>query len=183
MPVLLGLLAAAAGVIFWIYRARDVAHAAKDLGDMAGDVMSAARRFGFRRRYNEHPVDSLQDQDVAVAGAGVAFLEMAGLPSSQQQAALLVSLQHHLNVSHDRGQEAMILGRWLMSECGGAQPRFARLTRRLAKLSELERFEQLMAVLRDVSAAGGGSLVPLQKDALAEVARAFKLRYTNGLLG
>jgi len=30
--------------------------------------------------------------------------------------------------------------------------------------------------LRDVSAAGGGSLVPLQKDALAEVARAFKLR-------
>ena len=39
-----------------------------------------------------------------------------------------------------------------------------------------KRFEQLMAVLRDVSAAGGGSLVPLQKDALAEVPRAFKLR-------
>ena len=176
MPVLLGLLAAAAAVIFWMYRARNVVHAAKDLGDMAGDVVSAARRFGFRRRYNEHPVDSLQDADVAVAGAGIAFLEMAGLPSSQQQAALLVSLQHHLNLSHDKGQEAMILGRWLMSECGGAQPGFSRLTRRLVKLSGLERFEPLMAVLRDVSAADGGSLVPLQKDALAEVAQAFKLR-------
>jgi hypothetical protein len=176
MPVLLGLLAAAAGVIFWMYRARNVAHAAKDLGDMAGDVMSAARRFGFRRRYNEHPVDSLQDPDVAVAGAGVAFLELAGLPSSQQQAALLVSLQHHLNLSHERGQEAMILGRWLMSECGGAQSGFSRMTRRLAKLSGLGRLEQLMAVLQDVSVAGGGGLAPLQKDALAEVAQAYKLR-------
>jgi len=32
MPVLLGLLAAAAGVIFWIYRARDVAHVQLDSG-------------------------------------------------------------------------------------------------------------------------------------------------------
>lgn len=176
MPVILGLLAVAAGVIFWMYRARNVAHAARAFGDMTGDVMSAARRFGFSRRYNEHPVDSLQDPDVAVAGAGVAFLEMAGLPSSQQQAALLVSLQHHLTISHDRGQEAMILGRWLMSECGGPQPGFSRLTRRLVKMSGFDRFEQLMAVLQDVSGAGSGSLVPLQKDALADVAQAFKLR-------
>jgi len=176
MPVFLGLLAAVAGVIFWIYRTRSVVHAAKDLGDMAGDVVSAARRFGFRRRYNEHPVDSLQDPNVALAGAGIAFLEMAGLPSSHQQDALLVSLQKYAGLSHESAQEATILGRWLVVECGGAQPGFSRLTRRLAKLSGMDRFEQLMGLLNDVARSGSSNLVPLQKDALAEVAQAFKLR-------
>jgi hypothetical protein len=176
MPVLLGLLAAAAGVLFWIYRTRNAVQAAKELGDMAGDVVSAARRFGFRRRYNEHPVDSLQDPNVAMAGAGIAFLEMAGLPSLQQQDALLVSLQKQSGISHNNAQEAMILGRWLMAECGGAQPGFSRLTRRLVKLSGTDRFEQLMSVLNDVARVGNSGLVPQQKDALAEVAQAYKLR-------
>ncbi len=96
MPVILAVLVGAAGAIFWKMRARNAVGAARELADVAGDVMSAARRFGFRRRYNEHPVDSLKDPDVAIAGLGIAFMEMGGLPTVEQQDALMRSAQHWL---------------------------------------------------------------------------------------
>lgn len=177
MPFFLALLAIAGGVVFWMLRARNAAHAARDLADMAGDVLSAARRFGFRRRYDEHPVDSLQEPDVAIAGLGMAFMELGGLPSREQQEALLISLQHHLNHDIGKAQEAQLLGRWLVTECGGAQPGFTRLAKRLAKLGGAQVFDPCMAVLRDVAANGpGGTVSPQQKDALEELARAFRLR-------
>lgn len=177
MPVFLALLAAAGAVVFWILRARNAAQAAGELADMAGDVLSAARRFGFRRRHDEHPVDSLQEPDVAIAGLGMAFMELGGLPSREQQAAMLVSLQHHLGHDFDRAQEAQLLGRWLVTECGGPQPGFTRLAKRLVKLGGgAASFDPCMAVLRDVAAESTtGQITPQQKDALEELARAFRL--------
>lgn len=78
MPYIVAILGLIAGGYFWMNRVRNVSNAAQDLVGVAQDVMSAARRFGFRRRYNEHPVDSLQDPDVAIAGAGLAFLIWPG---------------------------------------------------------------------------------------------------------
>ena len=76
MPFLLALVAIAAGLYFWTLRARNAAEAARELGDMAADVMSAARRFGFRRRANIHPVDSIDDASVAMGALTVALAEL-----------------------------------------------------------------------------------------------------------
>lgn len=176
MPILLALLAAAGGIVFWMMRARNAAHAAQDLADMAGDVMSAARRFGFRRRHDEHPVDSLQDRNVAVAGIGLSFLELGALPTAEQHEALLISLQHRLGMTEPAAREAAILGRWLMQECSGAQQGLTRLARRLYKLGGADGFSALMDVLRDVAAKAEGTLAPRQKDALEEIGRIWKLR-------
>ena len=176
MPVFLAILAAAGGLIFWMMRARNAAHAAQELVDMAGDLASAARRFGFRRQSNRHPVDVLEEPDVAVAGLGMAMTELGGLPSQEQQNALLISLQHHLRHDLQKAQEAQVLGRWLMMQCGGPMPGFSRLARRLAKLGGAEVFDPCMAVLRDVITAQTTETSPQQKDALEELARAFKLR-------
>ena len=177
MPVFLAILAAAGGVICWMLRARNAAHAVRDLADMAGDLTAAARRFGFRRRAGVHPVDALDDPQVAIAGLGMAMMELGGLPSQEQQQALLVSLQRHLDHDHEKAQEAQLLGRWLMMQCGGAQPGFSRLARRLAKLGGAEVFDPCMAVLRDViAAAQNPEMTPQQKDALHDLSAAFKLR-------
>ncbi|WP_291240728.1 hypothetical protein [Gemmobacter sp.] len=176
MPVILAILAAAAGLIYWMMRARAAGHAAQDLVDMAGDLAAAARRFGFRRQAGRHPVEALEEPDVAVAGLGMAMMELGGLPTQEQQNALLVSLQHHLGYDLQKAQEAQILGRWLMMQCGGPMPGFSRLARRLAKLGGPEVFDPCMAVLRDVIAAQPAGISPQQKEALAELALAFKLR-------
>ena len=176
MPYLIALFGLVIGAYFWIQRARMAAEATQDLAGMAQDVMAAARRFGFRRRHDMHPVESLDDPDVAIAGAGVAFLELGGLPSTEQQDKLILSLQSHLGQSQDKAEEAAILGRWLVNECGGAQQGLERLTRRLHKMKGAQSFQPLMAVLRDVAVAGrDGQVSTRQREALDEIARLFRI--------
>jgi hypothetical protein len=172
VPFILGLIAIAVGGYVWMNRARNAAYVARDLADMAGDVLGAARRFGFRRQANIHPVESLEDAGVAVAALGIGYLELAGLPRAEQHDALVRSLQVHLQMSHDVAAEAVILGRWLITECGGPVPGIDRLARRLKKLRPTG-FVDLMAVIKDVSEAGGGTTSPRQGEALAGLARVF----------
>lgn len=176
MPFVIALIGIVVAAYFWAQRARTAAEAARELTGVAQDVMSAARRFGFRRRANVHPVEALDDPDVAVAGAGIAFLELGGLPSSEQHDRLVASLQSHLGQSASRAEEALILGRWLVGECGGPQPGLTRMTRRLYKLRGADSFQSLMAVLKDVAAAGrDGAISPRQSDALAEIAALYRI--------
>lgn len=175
MPFLLGLLALIGAAYFWAQRARNAAEMTRELAGVASDVAAAARRFGFRRRNNTHPVESLDDPDVACAGAAIAFLELAGLPTQQAQEALIRSLQSRRDMAHDKAQEAVILGRWLVMESQGAQPGFTRLVRKLAKMQGQAGFEPLMLLLRDVVDASDGVISPQQGDALDEVKRIYKL--------
>lgn len=122
-----------------------------------------------------HPVDSLEETNVAIGGAGLAFLELSGLPSSEQHSALLVSLQKHLGLSHKDAEEAVVLGRWLINECGGASPGFERLVRRLSKLDPSGGFAPLMSVLKEVAASSGAALSDQQRDALQDTARIFRI--------
>ncbi|WP_333815423.1 hypothetical protein [Tabrizicola sp.] len=176
MPYVVALIGIVIGAYFWMQRARTAADAARELTGVAQDVMSAARRFGFRRRANVHPVEALEDPDVAIAGAGIAFLELGGLPSSEQHDQLVVSLQRHLGQSTSRAEEALILGRWLVGECGGAQPGLSRMARRLYKLRGADSFQPLMAVLKDVAAAGRDGVVSTrQREALNEIAALYRI--------
>jgi hypothetical protein len=175
MPYFFGLLALLAGAYLWAGRARNAGLIAQDLAGMAGDVVNAARAFGFRRRANIHPVESLDDPVVAVAGLGVAFMEMGSLPSAEQHKALVESLQIQLSQGQKQAEEAVILGRWLMAECGSPQAGFDRLAKRLWKLDGVARFEPLMAVLKGV-AANGPALSSRQSDALQDLSAIFRLR-------
>lgn len=173
MPFLIGILGLLAAAGFWAWRIRNAAQVSRDLADMAGDVVSAARRLGFRRRANVHPVESVEEPELATAALGVAFLELSSLPSAEQQKALSQSLQTHCALSQTRADEMMIVGRWLVSECKGPQSAVPRLTKRLYQLDKTG-FQTLLAVLNDVGQAAGG-LSPRQRDALDEIARIMRI--------
>lgn len=175
MPFIMSLLAIAVAGYFWMNRARNAAHLAGDLADMAQDVLGAARRFGFRRQANVHPVDGLADADVAIAGMGIGYLELGGLPRAEQHDALLRALQQTLAMSHQAAEEAVILGRWLITECGGPGPGMDRLGRRLWRLQGRASFDPLMTVLKAVADAGGAATSARQKEALDAVARTYRV--------
>ncbi len=176
MHIVIGVLALLGGAYFWIQRMKGAAEMTQDLAGVAGDVMAAARRLGFRRKYNQHPVEAVDDPNLAIAAAGLAFLELAGLPSTEQHNGLVVSLQNHLNLPHDKAQESLILGRWLLTESGGPEPGLARLTRRLYKLNGMESFQSLMSVLKDVASAGNGGISDKQREALADITRLYRIK-------
>lgn len=174
MHIILGLIALAGAAYFWLIRARNAASAAGELADMAQDVMGAARRFGFRRKANIHPVEAIEDPDLAFSGAAVAFLELGDLPSKEQQTALGSSLSRHLGLPADKTQEAVVLGHWLVAQCGGAQPGITRLTRKLFKLKGLESLENLMSILGDIAQHSAG-LNSAQKESLEDIKRLYRL--------
>ncbi|MFN0113892.1 MAG: hypothetical protein ACKVPY_04365 [Paracoccaceae bacterium] len=176
MPYIIALLGMVGGAIFWIWRMRMAAEMTHELAGVASDVMAAARRLGFRRRLNLHPVESVDDPKLAMAGLGIAFLELGGLPTKEQQDGLLRSLQTRLGQTLTAAEEAVILGRWLVSECGGAAPAVDRLARRLVKLDRPGSLEPLMNVLNDIVVAGRDSKVSdRQREALGDIARLYKL--------
>ncbi|MEZ5778397.1 MAG: hypothetical protein R3E44_08550 [Paracoccaceae bacterium] len=176
MPIIIGLIGAVTVAFIWIMRMRNAAEMTHELAGVAQDVMSAARRLGFRKKYNTHPVESVDEPHLAISAIAIAFLELDGLPTAEQQDALLRSLQSHTGQGLKDAEESLILGRWLVNESNGPAPAVSRLARRLAKIDRAGGFNPLMGVLNDIATAGRGGVVSdRQKDALAEIARAFKL--------
>ena len=172
MPFLLALVAIAAGLYFWTLRARNAAEAARELGDMAADVMSAARRFGFRRRANIHPVDSIDDASVAMGALTVALAELGPPPSDASRKAHLIALQAELDMPLARAQELLILGHWLVNECNGPDPAIARMGKRVRSLAADDGLDGVLRIFKPVAEASAG-LSEAQRDALADLARLF----------
>lgn len=145
-----------------------------DVSLMAGDVIAAARRLGFQRRLNAHAVESVDEPDLAIGAIGVAVLDLAAMPTSEQVEALKVSLTRHSGVSAVRADEMIIVGRWLVNECKEADAAIARVTKRLYELDK-QGFTNLLAVLSDIGQSGNG-ISTRQRDALDDIARIMRLK-------
>ena len=174
MPVILALIGAATAFYFLVIRARNAADMAADAMGMANDVRLAARRFGFKRRTNLHPVESIDDPKLAVAAIALSFMELNDLPTQDQRDAMIRQAQSSLDISKTDADEMMVLGRWLMNECGGADPAISRISRKLQRIDGANSFDALMALIKSVVPAEG--LNDRQRDALDDIKRAFRIR-------
>lgn len=175
MPVILAIIAAAGVALVWYTRARSAAQVASEVADIAETALGAARRFGFRRRANRHPVDSIEDPKLAVGGLATAFFELSGLPTAEEKQALLVGLQSTLDLTLADAEEMAILGHWFVGECGGAMPAVTRLARQVSRMAGAEGLTQSMQVIDRIARAGGGLSAP-QREALAEIKSVFRIR-------
>lgn len=175
MPFILGAIALLAAAFFWIQRARHAAEMSHELLDVANDIRLAARRFGFRRRYDQHPVETIEDSNIALAALGASFLELDDYPTAEQKEALIRGLREELRIPHEDAEELVILGRWIMGECGGPAQAVSRLTKRLYKLSAQSQFGALVAIIQGIAKYGKGSLSQQQKTALEDVQRGLRI--------
>jgi hypothetical protein len=143
-----------------------------DVADMANDVRLAARRFGFSRKMNVHPVESIEDPRLAIAAIGSAFIELDDLPTAEQRKLLQIQIRSKLRADAEEAEEMEVLGRWFMSECGGADPAVARISRKLYKIGGAEQMEPLLELLK----ASVTTLSDRQRDALDDIKRAMRVR-------
>ncbi|WP_411891115.1 hypothetical protein [Yoonia sp. SDW83-1] len=174
MPILIAIIGAATAFYFFVIRARNAANIATDMMDMANDVRLAARRFGFKRQTNLHPVESIEDPNLAITAIALSFLELNDLPTQDQRNAMVVQAQSTLGISKTDAEEMMVLGRWLMNECNGADGAISRISRKLFKLDGANGFDPLMTLVK--SALPEDGLNDKQRDALDDIKRAFKIR-------
>lgn len=175
MPFIIAALGILAGVYFFVIRTRNAANMAGELLGVANDVRLAARRFGFRRKTNIHPVENIEDPHLAIGAIATAFIELDGLPTKNQRDALISALTATLALDRETANEITILGHWFITECHGPQPAVTRLARKLFKLQGADAFPPLLEVLNATLSAGSGGLNARQEDALDEVKRAFRI--------
>ena len=175
MPFILGALALLTAAYVWYSRMKGAADMAGDLMGVAGDVRSAARRFGYKLRKREHPVDGIENAVVAAAGIAEAFVSLDDLPTKGQRLAILQGLQKNYRIDLGEAEEAAILGRWLVAQCQGPDPAISRIVKKLKRLDGTAAVEPLMGVLNMAASADSGSIGPRQREALEEMARRFQL--------
>lgn len=175
MPILIAIVGAIGAVIFWTIRARNAADAGGEIVDMANDVRLAARRFGFRRKTGQHPVEDIEDSNMAIAAIAVSFLELDDYPSQEQRIAMMRSLQANLRIDLNATEEMTVLGRWFMNQCNGPDAAIDRIARKLSKLSGPASITPLMKILQDMLDASDAELNDRQREALAGIKRAFRI--------
>lgn len=173
MHIIIGIIGIATAAYFLIMRARNGAEMATELMDVAQDVASAARRFGFRRRQNVHPVDSIEEMNVAIGALGTAFIALDDLPTQEGRAQLDVALRKHLNLDGPAAQELEILGQWLVEQCSGPVPAIPRLAKRAHAIGGADAFTPLMQVIQT---AATPPLSTRQTEALDDIKRGFRLQ-------
>ena len=172
MHIVIAVLGILGAVYFFVMRARGAAEMTSELMDMADDVRAAARRLGFRRNKAMHPVDAIEDPNTAAATVAVAYMELGGMPTEETRDALLMAMQSNLQVDKTEASELLVLGRWLMNECQGADPAVTRAARCLYKLTNGD-IGPLMDILKSVSTDPLGDR---QREALDDIRRAFRIR-------
>lgn len=175
MPILIALVAAIGGALFWYYRIRMTADAASDLADMASDVIGAARRFGFRRRAGVHPVESIEDERLAAGALSVAFLNLGARQTDEDRGRHLRAMQSHLQMSKTEAEEVLILGQWLVNECHGASAAVERIGKKLMRLAGSDALDHPLLVVQEVAGEMGG-LTDAQRDALHDLKNIFRRR-------
>lgn len=172
MHIVLGIIGLLTAAYFLIIRARNAAEMTGEFMEIADDVRAAARRFGFRKKYEQHPVEAIEEPNIAAVTVATAYLEMHGLPTEETRTALSDAVQVTLDVSAKDAEELMVLGRWLMNESGGAQPAITRASKKLYALGARD-VAPLMEILKPISS---DPLSDQQREALHEIKRAFHIK-------
>jgi len=172
MPFIIALIGIIGAAYYWANRAQNARDVVGDVADMANHVRLAARRFGFSRKMNVHPVESIEDPQRAIATIGSAFIELDDLPTVEQRQHLAVQLRSKLRADAAEAEEMEVLGRGFMSECGGAEPAVARLSRNLYPRGDTEQMEPLM----DIFKGSVTSRSDKQGEALEDISRAMGVR-------
>ncbi len=174
MPIILAVLSALTTVGVFVWRAKNAADMTHELLDVANDVRLAARRMGFRRRNNQHPVESIDTPNLAMGTIATAFIELSGLPTQNQRDQLNLSMRKTLRLTSEEAEEIQILSHWLVTQCNGPDATISRVARRLYKLDGAHSWEPLLTILKSVT-QDGASLSTTQTEALQDIQRAFRV--------
>ena len=172
MPIVIAVLTAIAGAIWWWVR-NNPREAIDTARDAATTVRNAPRRLAFRRQTNAHPVQGIDDPRIAICAIAQSFLELDTLPTIEQRKRLHVLLRSQFRCSEEEAEEMEVLGRWLVTQCNGAREAVPRLGRRLHSIDDGTAWESLQDILAPLV---GEELSSAQRDATDDLKIAFKRR-------
>ena len=173
MPILIMIIGAISAAAFWYYRMQAAQRGAADLLDAANDVRLAARRFGFKRKLNVHPADSIEDPRLAAAGIVSAFAGMSGPVERSQTDIMIIQFQSVFGASKEEAAEFATFGRWIAEQCGTRSEAVRRLSKKLANLAGAEALPDLERIIDATLKAEQREDGEEEKEAMDQLRRRF----------
>lgn len=174
MPVLIAIAGLLVAGLIWYNRLKQAGHVAGELKDAANDVRLAARRFGFKRRSNVHPVDALDDARLAAAGIVAATVQMDGMWDQSMWDAMVQQAQSVFEIDMQEAEGITTFARWIADQNNNPHEAVRRMSRRLKKLGGAEALAGTVEMITAVCRRGGRNLSQDAKDAIATVERVMK---------
>jgi hypothetical protein len=157
MPFVLAAIAALGAAYVWYLRMQGAKQAAETLFEAANDVRLAARRFGFRRRLNLHPVDSIDDARIAAVTMVAALMQIDKLWDQSMSDKLVVQVQSVLGEDKTEAEELVTLARWMAGQCATNDDAVRRAGKRLMALAGAKALPDLNTMIERLLGTSGHS--------------------------
>jgi hypothetical protein len=174
MPVLIAIIGILVGGVIWYNRIKAAGEAAGELKDMANDVRLAARRFGFKRRSNVHPIDAIDDARLAASGIVAATAQMDGLWDQSMWDAMVQQCQSVFGSALDEAEEIVTFSRWIADQGKNLHETVRRLSKRLKALAGPAGVDDTVAMICAVSGRAGNGKSRNADDSIDTVVRVLK---------
>lgn len=158
MPFLLFIIGVITAAGVWYWRMKQAGEVVGELANAAQDVKNAARRFGFNRKKNVHPADSLDDARIAAVGVVLTVAASDGELTAGELDATKLEAAKTFNIDATEAGEMVALARWTVSQCGNTDNAIYRLARRTRALAGLEAQPDLERMARAVAAVDTGAM-------------------------
>ena len=143
MPFFIALIIIVVVAYLWINHTRYTS----DIGVKIDDsVRLTAQRLRPNHKIRMRPVESIEDNRLAIAAIGAAFIKLDVLPTSRQRQVLTAQMRSILMMDSAETQKIIVLGRCLTVKYGGAERAIARLSCKLYKLFGIEQIVLLVHI-------------------------------------
>lgn len=153
MPVILGLLAAISAIAFFIWRMRAAAEAASEIASAADDVRGKVHYWFFRRNYNKHPLQLIDDPREAAAALMVAVAQDDGVISEAE----LNEVNRHMRATLmvEDAVATLARARWAVRDVKNLDDCAAKLIPMFRKKLDPRERGELIDMLQGVAGADG----------------------------
>ncbi len=169
MHILLAALGLLAATAFWIYRIRQAADSTRVVLDAAQDVKAAARRFGFKTRANQHPIDGVDDPRITAAALLVLVAETDGGISTNERDSILEQLQKVFDLPAVEADELFLFAKWLANQSSNPDDMLRRLIRRTVHLGGRNTIPDMIGMVKAVGEADTGTMTDDTSQVIAKL--------------
>ena len=153
MHILLGLVAILSGAAFWWWRMKAVGEAANEVTDAAGRAIGKYKRYKFRKKVEDSPLEAVDDPLAAAVVMMIALARERGPLLEATEKAISHELQTVMGVADPT--EVMVFGKWVANHVvdpNAVSIRYAKLW--VGALNRSER-EDFLAASERIAAADG----------------------------
>jgi hypothetical protein len=153
MHIIIGFVAIVGGVAFWWWRIKMVSEAANEIGDVAGRAWGKYKRYKFRKKVEDSPLEAVDDPVAAAVIMMLAIAKEAGPVTDEVEAGVRREIISAMKIADPT--ELLVFSKWVAGHVQDANNVSLRYSKLWGGALTLEEREEFLAMVERVAMAHG----------------------------